>query len=291
MAMMGGNAAALSIISWEGYLSGLLGNMLMLTHFAGRGERSAVNVQHVGIINNMLVLGLVAAARFMPLPAFVATSALVATAVLMCTGRIAGLGSGLPLPESGGGLSAWSSWQLAIGVAGLALIPQVAANMLLHGQLGAGPMATGLTLGAVWAAVQMRSEETQRQLAGVAEQLPGWAATLLFALSPLPQLVRNFAEPGSLEGLSLGTMLLALTGNALMLPRALFTRDRVWIVGASWGCIAGWGQLLSMRIGGYLATAPFAVITLVLLAYVGIALRENARHKTKTVESVWDTDY
>jgi hypothetical protein len=277
----------------QGYLSGLLGNMLMLTHFAGRGERSAVNVQLVGIVNNMLVLGLVAAARFMPLAAFVATCALVATAVVMCTGRIAGrFGSGLPLPVSpDGGLSAWSSWQLAIGVAGLALIPQVAANMLMHGQLGAGPIATGLALGAAWAAAQMRNEDTRRQLAGVAEQLPGWAATLLFALSPLPQLVRNFTEPGSLEGLSLGTMLLALAGNALMLPRSLFTRDRVWIVGASWGCTAGWGQLLSMHVGGYLEAAPFALLTVALLAFVGLTLRENARHRTKTVESVWDTHY
>ena len=28
----------------------------MCTHFAGRGERSAVNVQIIGIVNNMLVL-------------------------------------------------------------------------------------------------------------------------------------------------------------------------------------------------------------------------------------------
>ncbi len=40
----------------QGYLSGLLGNALMCTHFAGRGERSAVTVQIIGIINNMMVL-------------------------------------------------------------------------------------------------------------------------------------------------------------------------------------------------------------------------------------------
>ena len=58
----------------------------------------------------------------------------------------------------------------------------------------------------------------------------------------------------SLEGLSVGTMLLALLGNALMLPRALFTRDIVWFAGTAWACTAGWGQLLSM----YLGRSPFS---------------------------------
>ena len=42
-------------------------------------------------------------------------------------------------------------------------------------------------------------------------------------------------------------MVLALTGNALMVPRALLTNDRVWLTGATWSLsVAGWGQLLSM---------------------------------------------
>lgn len=69
---------------------------------------------------------------------------------------------------------------------------------------------------------------------------------------PCHHQVRNFLEPQSLEGLSVGTMLLALTGNVMMLPRALFTRDTVWTAGTSWGSAAGWGQLLSM----FLATSP-----------------------------------
>ena len=40
----------------QGYLCGLLGNTLMCTHFAGRGEKSAVKVEIIGTINNMLVL-------------------------------------------------------------------------------------------------------------------------------------------------------------------------------------------------------------------------------------------
>jgi hypothetical protein len=61
--------------------------------------------------------------------------------------------------------------------------------------------------------------------------------------------VRNFCEPQSLEGLSVYTMILALVGNALMFPRALLIRDYVWLLGTSWACTAGWGQLLSMFLG------------------------------------------
>jgi hypothetical protein len=43
--------------------------------------------------------------------------------------------------------------------------------------------------------------------------------------------LRNFAVPASLEGLSLGTVLLATTGNALMVPRALISDDLVWFAG------------------------------------------------------------
>ena len=96
---------------------------------------------------------------------------------------------------------------------------------------------------------QMRDPASRQALGRLADNLPGWAATLLFALSPLPQLLRNFLEPTSLEGLSVGTMLLALSGNALMFPRALFTRDMAWMVGTGWACTAGWGQLLTMFLG------------------------------------------
>lgn len=94
-------------------------------------------------------------------------------------------------------------------------------------------------------------------------------------------------------------MLLALTGNALMVPRALFTRDVVWIAGTCWACTAGWGQLLSMFLGtsaitgyansvgcvcrsdlintpplrrSYLAAAPFAAVSVVLVSYMIITL-------------------
>lgn len=65
--------------------------------------------------------------------------------------------------------------------------------------------------------------------------------------------VRNFTDLSSLQGLSVGTMILALLGNALCVPRALYSRDAAWTVGTTWGCLTmGWAQLLSM----YLGTSP-----------------------------------
>jgi hypothetical protein len=40
----------------QGYLSSLMGNTLMCSHFANSGERSAVIVQLIGIANNLAVL-------------------------------------------------------------------------------------------------------------------------------------------------------------------------------------------------------------------------------------------
>ena len=72
----------------------------------------------------------------------------------------------------------------------------------------------------------------------------------LFTCFSLICQVRNFTDPSSLEGLSLGTILLAMTGNGLMVPRALFTRDVIWLTGTLWGSLMmGWAQLLSMFIG------------------------------------------
>lgn len=62
--------------------------------------------------------------------------------------------------------------------------------------------------------------------------------------------MKNFTDPSSLEGLSIGTIVLAMTGNGLMVPRALKTRDKIWLTGSLWGSLMmGWAQLLSMYLG------------------------------------------
>lgn len=61
--------------------------------------------------------------------------------------------------------------------------------------------------------------------------ISAWTATLLFAFQPIGQLLSNFAYPSSLAGLSVSTILLAMVGNGMMVPRALHTRDKIWLTG------------------------------------------------------------
>lgn len=67
--------------------------------------------------------------------------------------------------------------------------------------------------------------------------------------APVLAQVQNFSDPGSLAGLSVATVLLSLAGNGLMVPRALLTRDAVWLTGSAWATAMGWAQLLSMFAG------------------------------------------
>ena len=60
--------------------------------------------------------------------------------------------------------------------------------------------------------------------------------------------VKNFTNPDGLAGLSQATVVLAMVGNGLMVPRALLTRDKVWLAGSAWASFTGWAQLLSLFI-------------------------------------------
>lgn len=131
-------------------------------------------------------------------------------------------------------------------------------------------------------------EQRLERLQAAVERLPGWCATALFALSPLPQLARSYGDLTALAGLAPGTMLLALVGNALCVPRALWTRDRAWTVGSTWGCLAmGWAQLLAMALGRnpangglpFLPLPAFAAITAALAVYLVAVAAADARAK------------
>ncbi|GMP25342.1 hypothetical protein CsSME_00002260 [Camellia sinensis var. sinensis] len=58
--------------------------------------------------------------------------------------------------------------------------------------------------------------------------ISGWTATLLFMWMPVAQMWTNFLNPDNIKGLSAVSMLLAMIGNGLMIPRALFIRDFMW---------------------------------------------------------------
>lgn len=46
----------------------------------------------------------------------------------------------------------------------------------------------------------------------------------------------------------MASILLGMLGNGLMVPRALYTRDKIWFIGVGWGPLTGWVQLLSLYI-------------------------------------------
>ena len=272
--MAAGNHQALQIISWEGYLSGLMGNALMCTHFAHlASEKSAIMVQIIGILNNLAVLLQVTLASFMPLPAFVATLALTSLSI----------GASLLKLKHGTSPSAlWSTWQLVIGSISLAVVSQIITGLLIVDQ-SFGPLPSIITLLSLLsfsiAQIATRGYKQGKSfiMGPFASQLPGWTATILFALCPLPQLIRNFLEPESLAGLSVLTMLFALAGNSLMVPRAYFINDKVWMVGSTWAVVAGFGQISGMWKGSQLNTLPFALIGLVLAAFLTISAVQNRR--------------
>lgn len=101
------------------------------------------------------------------------------------------------------------------------------------------------------AAVILLGLDASGRLSGQLQSLWGalsaWTATLLFCCQPIAQLAANFVRPEGAASLSLATVLLAMLGNCMMVPRALMTRDVIWLTGTVWGSLAmGWGNLLSM---------------------------------------------
>ena len=148
------------------------------------------------------------------------------------------------LDASKAGQRLWAAWQQLLGLAGLAGVPQVLWATFSPGSASLAPCA--VTLAAACAAA---AAEAAGRLPAAARGLwaaaSAWTATALFCLQPISQLVQNLRDPASLEGLSLTTILLAAAGNALMVPRALWTRDWVWLTGSLWGSLFfGWAQLL-----------------------------------------------
>ena len=89
--------------------------------------------------------------------------------------------------------------------------------------------------------------------------------------------VQNLHNPSGLAGLSVASLLLAVSGNGLMAPRALLLRDPVWLAGSAWGCFMGWAQLLTLLLGGYLALALFAAATVLLAAFVTVVLWRDSQ--------------
>lgn len=100
---------------FQGMLTGLLGNLWLLSYFAKKKETEAVVVQTLGVISTYAVIAQLAMAESMPLPYFLATSAVVVSGLFLNFLNYVGwLNEGM-----------WRAWEDFITIGGLSVLPQV----------------------------------------------------------------------------------------------------------------------------------------------------------------------
>jgi hypothetical protein len=245
--LQAGNLAALGSISWVGWTAGLSGNALMSTHLAARGEATAVNVQLIGVVSNLMVLAQLWMAGVMPTAAF--SGVLTAALLISVLGAL----------RSRGKLSqqAWLPLQVLVSAAAVLAVPQVggppshslaptdvpithmlSAPAAIHTRLHAAaadadagcdgvvfpvqvlwssfapatasPWPSLVAAAGVLGWLRRVGAQSDTALAKVVAALPGWCATAMFTLSPVPQLVSGWVgrvggkEEGGGQGMQQG---------------------------------------------------------------------------------------
>ncbi|GMP25343.1 hypothetical protein CsSME_00002260 [Camellia sinensis var. sinensis] len=113
--LLAGNKTALLAVPWLGMLTGLLGNLSLLSYFAKKKEKEAVMVQTLGVISIYVVIAQLAMAEAMPLPHFIVTS------IVVASGLVLNFLNYFDLLSAG----IWRFWEDFITVAGLSVLPQV----------------------------------------------------------------------------------------------------------------------------------------------------------------------
>lgn len=96
-------------------LTGLLGNLSLLSYFVKKREKEAILVQTLGVVSIYVVIAQLAIGEAMPLPHFVITSVVVANGLVLNFLSYFGM------------LNAeiWRFWEDFITVGGITVLPQV----------------------------------------------------------------------------------------------------------------------------------------------------------------------
>ncbi|KAL3573975.1 hypothetical protein D5086_024588 [Populus alba] len=261
--LMSGNKTALLAVPWLGMLTGLLGNLSLLSYFAKKRETEVIVVQTLGVVSIYIVIAQLAMAEAMPLPYYMVTSVVVATGLLLNFLNYFGmLNAGI-----------WLFWEDFITVCGLSVLPQVMwstfvpyiPNSILPGVIS--------FVTAVAAVVMARTGKLSEKGVKFVGAISGWTATLLFMWMPVSQMWTNFLNPDNIKGLSAFSMLLAMIGNGLMIPRALFTRDFMWFTGSTWASLFyGYGNILCMYYFNSVSGKFLLAATAGLVSWIGMAL-------------------
>ncbi|KAG8647955.1 hypothetical protein MANES_09G130400v8 [Manihot esculenta] len=215
--LMAGNKTALLAVPWLGMLTGLLGNLSLLSYFVKKKETE--------------------------------------------------LDPGI-----------WRFWEDFITVGGLSALPQVMWSTFvpyLPSSILPGAIAFVVAIAAViMARTGSLSEKGVKFVGG----LSGWTATLLFMWMPVSQMWTNFLNPENIKGLSAFSMLLAMIGNGLMIPRAIFIRDLMWFTGSAWATLFyGYGNIVCMYCLKTISREFFLAATAGLVSWIGMTLwRDSA---------------
>ncbi|KAG6518685.1 maltose excess protein 1-like, chloroplastic [Zingiber officinale] len=261
--LLSGNNAALFAVPWLGMLTGLLGNLSLVSYFVEKKETEAVIVQSLGVVSTYVVIAQLTMAQAMPLPQFAATTVVVALGLVVNFLNYFGWVDG----------AIWNLWEDFITIGGLAVLPQVMWSTFVPfvpSSILPGVISFTLAAATVILARTGKLSEKATKLVG---SLSGWTATLLFMWMPVAQMWTNYLNPDNIRGLSSFTMLLSMMGNGLMIPRALFIRDLMWFTGSTWASfLQGWGNLFCMYSLNTISREFFFGTTIGLLLWTGMAL-------------------
>ncbi|XP_058183681.1 maltose excess protein 1-like, chloroplastic isoform X2 [Rhododendron vialii] len=266
--LLAGNKNALLAVPWLGMFTGLLGNLSLLSYFAKKRETEVVVVQTLGVISIYVVIAQLAMAEAMPLPQFIVTS------IVVASGLVLNFMNYFDLLSAG----IWCFWEDFITVAGLSVLPQVMWSTFvpyIPDSILPGAVAFVIAVvGVVMARIGKLSEKGMKFFGAIS----GWTATFLFMWMPVAQTWTNFLNPNNIKGLSAFSMLLAMIGNGLMIPRALFIRDFMWFTGSTWAAVFyGWGNLIYMYCLNSISKEFFLAATAGLYIWIGFALWRDTK--------------
>ncbi|KAG9146361.1 hypothetical protein Leryth_018418 [Lithospermum erythrorhizon] len=261
--LMAGNSAALFAVPWLGMFTGLLGNLSLLSYFIKKRETEAAGVQTLGVLSISVVITQLAMAEAMPFPHFVVT------AIVVASGLVINFMNYFNLLNP----KIWRFWEDFITVAGVSSLPQVMWSTFVPFVPNTILPAVISFLLAVTAVLMARLGKLSEGGAKFVGSISGWTATLLFMWMPVSQMYTNILNPDNVKGLSAVSMLLAMIGNGLMIPRALFTRDLMWFTGSTWACVFyGWGNLLCLYCFKSITREFFLVATIGFITWIVVTL-------------------
>ncbi|XP_027909260.1 maltose excess protein 1, chloroplastic-like isoform X1 [Vigna unguiculata] len=268
--LLSGNKTALSAVPWLGMLTSLLGNLSLLSYFAKKREKEAMLVQTLGVVSTYVVLVQLALAETMPLPYFLATSVVVISGLVLNFLNYFGL------------LNAelWRFWEDFITIGGLSVLPQIMwSTFVPYLPNSILPGATSFVI-ALLAVTLARTGKLSEKGVKFVGGISGWTATLLFMWMPVSQLWTNYLNPENMKGLSAFSMLLAMLGNGLMLPRALLIRDFMWFTGSTWATLFyGYGNIACLYLLNIISKEFFLAATGGLILWIGTTFwRDSVVH-------------